>query len=624
MADTRTQSLWSTPATVAALLVIIGVCSLLTSQALAAPSAGDSPTFSITTINVGLGSQGTANVIVNGMPAGGAGAWQMDITYDSSIVSAAGCSAFAGTCNSTFGPQTIRVVGSAIGGAPNGTALASLTFSCNTLGFSALQLSEALVSDTTLGNPTKFSPTLISGGVNCIDLPDTPTPVPTNTPVPRRPTDTPVPGRPTDTPAPGEPTDTPVPGQPTNTPAPGETPDDSEPTAATDTPEETPDATPSPTPILEVLGAVATPGGSSGDGGADTVRQPPAADAAAAVRPDTTSAVMRMGDVSTDPRVIATNIILAIILLCILLGASALFNDTIDLNRDELERRLDWFMTPFHVIGAGINWVADTIKIPERLQRILAPAGILLLIGAVYSFNEPVGFDDRGLLLFLSLIISIGVLTYIFEGGMAIMSRDRYHVPSGVKIFPLAIVIALGFVLISRLVNFEAPIMFGFVAVATAIAVSRLNDEQEATTAAIPTAILLIAALVAWALIGPLRDAASDTSAWYASLPSETAALIFAGGVEGVLFAMIPVQFSDGYPIWRSMRWVWLALSLTSAFVFSWVILNPAATEFDALIQGRVLTAIGLVSAYAIVVIAIWAYFSFRARSGPAQPVAAD
>ena len=623
MADTKKRSSWSTPAIIAALLVMIGVSLLFSSQASAAPSAGGTPTFSVTTVNVGLGSQGTANVIVSGMPAGGAGAWQMDITYDSSVVSVVGCSAFAGTCNSTFGPRTIRVVGSAIGGAPNGTSLASLTFSCNTLGFSPLQLSEALVSDTTLGNPTKFSPTLISGGVNCIDLPDTPTPVPpTDTPVPRRPTDTPVPGRPTNTPAPARPTNTPVPGQPTDTPAPGETPDDTEPTPATGTPEETPDATPSPILTAEVLG-VATPRGSSGDGGAsDEVRQPPAADAAAAVRPDTTSAVMRMGDVSTDPRVIATNIILAIILLCILLGASALFNDTIDLNRDELERRLDWFMTPFHVIGAGINWVADTIQIPERLQRILAPIGILLLIGAVYSFNEPVGFDERGLLLFLSLIISIGVLTYIFEGGMAIMSRDRYHVPSGVKIFPLAILIALGFVFISRLVNFEAPIMFGFVAVATALAVSRLSDEQEAATAAIPTAILLIAALVAWALIGPLRDAASDSSTWYASLPSETSALIFAGGVEGVLFAMIPVQFSDGYPIWRSMRLVWAGLAFVSAFFFSWVILNPAATEFDALIEGRVLTAIGLVSAYAFVVIAIWAYFSFRSR--PAQPVVAE
>ena len=457
-------------------------------------------------------------------------------------------------------------------------------------------------------------------------MPPTNTQAPTDTPVPIQPTDTPVPV--TCTPIPDQPTNTPVPSQPPDAPAPGEPSDDSEATPVTGTPQNTPEGTPDATatsrPTSEVAG-VATPGGSSGEGGAPgIVRQPPAADAAAAVRPVTTSSVMRMGDVSTDARVIATNIILAIILLVILLGASALFNDTIDLNRDEMKQRLDWFMTPFYAIGAGINWVAGAIQIPERLQVILAPIGLLLIIAAIYSFNEPIGFDERGLLLFLSLIISIAVLTYIFEGGMAIMSRDRYHVPSGVKAFPLAILIAIGFVLISRIANFEAPIMFGFVAVATALAVSRLSDEQEASTAAIPTTVLLIAALLAWALIGPLRDLASDSESWYSSLPSETAALIFAGGVEGVLFAMIPVQFSDGYPIWRSMRWVWASLAFVSAFFFSWVILNPAASEFDALIEGRVLTAIGLVVAYAVVVLAIWAYFTIRARSGPAQPVTAN
>ncbi len=614
MANRRTRPFWNTPpAFIAALMVIIAVWVMLTSQASAAPLAGGTPTVSVGTIQVGVGGQGTAELVVSGVPAAGVGAWTVDVTYNSGVVSVSECTGlFGGVCNANVGPSLMRITGASAGGIFSTTSLATITFTCNALGTSTTGLNVSLLADANIGDPQEYAPIVINGSVACVDLPDTPTPVP--------PTDTPVPQEPTDTPVPGQPIETPVPAQPTDTPAPSETPADGEPTPPTGTPE----ATPSQTLTSEVLG-VATPRGPSGDGGApDDVRQPPAADAAAAVRPETTSAVMRMGDVSTDARVIGTNIILAIILLCILLGASALFNDTIDLNRDELEQRLDWFMTPFHVLGAGINWVADTINIPERAQRILAPMGILLLIGAVYSFNEPVGFDESGLLLFLSLIISIGVLTYIFEGGMAIMSRDRYHVPSGVKIFPLAIVIALGFVLVSRIVNFEAPIMFGFVAVATALAVSRLNDEQEAATAAIPTAILLIAALFAWALIGPLRDAASDSTAWYASLPSETAALVFAGGVEGVLFAMVPVQFSDGYPIWRSMRLVWAGLAFVSAFVFSWVILNPAAKEFDALIEGRVLTAIGLVSAYAFVVIAIWAYFALRSRSGPAQPVVAD
>ncbi len=604
------------------LLLVLGALTLLSSSwTAAAPSAGGTPTVSVSSIVVGLGSQGTASLTVSGVPPSGVGSWTVDVSYDGSVVSVAGCTGLqGGVCNENYGPSLMRVTGSSAGGIFGSGTLATITFTCNVLGTSAVGLNVSLLADTNMGDPQEYAPFVSPGSVTCIDAPPTDTPVPpTNTPVPAAPTNTPVSAAPTGTPARGGPTNTPASAQPTDTPV------GSTPTAGT--PEASPavDATPAPT-VREALGVVATPGGGSpGDGGgADDVRQPSVADAAAGVRPDTTSAVMRMGDVSTDARVIATNIVLAIVLLCILLGASALFNDTIDQNREELERRLDWFMAPLHVIGAGINWVADTVRIPERVQRILAPLGILLLIGAVYSFNEPVRFDERGLLLFASLIISIGVLTYIFEGGMAIMSRDRYHVPSGVKVFPLAIVIALGFVLISRLVNFEAPIMFGFVAVATALAVTRLSDEDEAMTAAVPTAILLVVALIAWASIGPLRDAASGSDVWYRSLPSETAALIFAGGVEGVLFAMIPVQFSDGYPLWRSLRWAWFILAFVSAFVFSWVLLNPAASEFDALMEGRVLTVLGLVAAYAIGVLIVWTYFSFRSRSGPAQPVVAN
>jgi hypothetical protein len=173
----------------------------------------------------------------------------------------------------------------------------------------------------------------------------------------------------------------------------------------------------------------------------------------------------------------------------------------------------------------------------------------------------------------------------------------------------------VGFVALSRAVNFEAPIMFGFVAVATALAATKLRDNEEALTAAIPTTILLAVALIAWGALGLLRDAASDSTAWYASLPSETSAMIFAGGIEGVLFAMTPVQFSDGYPIWKSLRWWWVLLAGTSAFVFTWALLNPAAKYVDAMIQGRVLTAIGLTVAYAVAVVAIWGYFTLRARS---------
>jgi hypothetical protein len=56
------------------------------------------------------------------------------------------------------------------------------------------------------------------------------------------------------------------------------------------------------------------------------------------------------------------------------------------------------------------------------------------------------------------------------------------------------------------------------------------------------------------------------------------------------------------------------------AFLFSWVILNPEAESFSALLEGRVILVFGLVLAYASLTVGVWAYFLYtkRSRSGPA------
>ncbi len=53
------------------------------------------------------------------------------------------------------------------------------------------------------------------------------------------------------------------------------------------------------------------------------------------------------------------------------------------------------------------------------------------------------------------------------------------------------------------------------------------------------------------------------------------------------------------------------------AFLFSWVILNPEAKEFDALLEGRVITVLGLVGAYALSTVAVWAFFLLRRAEEP-------
>ena len=160
MAKTRTRPLWNTrPAFIAALLVIIAVCLVLTSQASAAPLAGGTPTVSVGTIQVGVGGQGTAELVVSGVPAAGVGAWTVDVTYNSGIVSVADCTGlFGGVCNANVGPSLMRITGASAGGIFSTTALATITFTCNTLGTSVTGLNVSLLAHTNIAGPLPGSP----------------------------------------------------------------------------------------------------------------------------------------------------------------------------------------------------------------------------------------------------------------------------------------------------------------------------------------------------------------------------------------------------------------------------------------------------------------------------------
>ena len=90
--------------------------------------------------------------------------------------------------------------------------------------------------------------------------------------------------------------------------------------------------------------------------------------------------------------------------------------------------------------------------------------------------------------------------------------------------------------------------------------------------------------------------------------------MLFASGIEGLLFCMIPLEFLDGRKILRWNAVVWAFLMGIPAFLFAWVILNPAAQSFDTLLERRVITALSLVAAYSTLTVLLWAYFYAQRR----------
>jgi hypothetical protein len=161
----------------AAVVLVLGAGMLAASQASAA-----SGTASVDSITVAPGEQGSADVAALGVTSPGLGAWELDVTYDPTVVSVVSCSPQAGSiCNANFAADTVRIVGASANGLVGDATLASITFECDAVGSSTLSLDVAVLADATLGEPEPISYTIQNGAVTCstVEPPPPPPPVPT-------------------------------------------------------------------------------------------------------------------------------------------------------------------------------------------------------------------------------------------------------------------------------------------------------------------------------------------------------------------------------------------------------------------------------------------------------------
>jgi len=358
-----------------------------------------------------------------------------------------------------------------------------------------------------------------------------------------------------------------------------------------------------------VEGAV-TPGGPRDDGDGSNVGG--GAGIGSSQEPNPTQAVPGFEGVSKNWKVILTNLLLAIILLITMFTASSVFNETMTEHKGELEGFFAAGLAPFKGIAGAAQGIWPSGALAGLVLLVLRPILVLGLSALIYTFSDPdIGWNGETALLFSSMLISIAILTNVAEGGESLMADRRFGVPTSLRVYPFAVFIAVVCTLIGRAVDFEAPIMFGFVATATALTALSLQNRDAATAVLLPSIAVLAVAIGAWLALDPLRDAVNSTD-WYASLPNATAALLFAGGVQGLLFVMVPLSFTDGAKLWRWYKLFWLAIVGTATFFFCWVLLMPQAEGVDALLQRQVIFVCSMVAAYAAAAFLFWLYFRSR------------
>ena len=312
---------------------------------------------------------------------------------------------------------------------------------------------------------------------------------------------------------------------------------------------------------------------------------------------------------------VATNLWLTLLIVFLFGLTAEIFNSTMDAHRDEvhgwwlrLMRGPLGFLGSLTVPGASLTRLAGFGRIGSVL-RVLA---VLSLLGLIYSFLSPdFGLNTQTLVLFVSLVLGLGFLTYFSEGSTTRLAHRRYRANASVRLYGTAIFVSILAVVVSRLVTFQPGLVYGFVASAVIVAPVALSRRDDATLVLAPALGLLVVSVLAWLLLGPVRVAAAGGEL-APGLAETILAMIFIGGLETLFVSMIPLRFMDGATVMRWSRLAWALAFGTVTFLWWQLLLNQDHAYLEALEQTNVQVVLATVFVFMLTTGGLWSYFRFR------------
>jgi hypothetical protein len=333
------------------------------------------------------------------------------------------------------------------------------------------------------------------------------------------------------------------------------------------------------------------------------------------------------GALVIDPAVVATNMGLAALFVLFFGLTSEVFNSTIDENRRSIGAM--WarliagpsrLFAPVAAAGTAFT-TRFAMLAPTTPLGATVHAGVVLgVVGFIYAFlARDFSFDAKGMILLLSMIVGIGLVTYISEGTRSFLAKRRFGAHASIRLYGTAVTVAVISVLLSRVIGLAPGIVFGFVATSLIVAPTALGKRDEALLVLGPAVALLVASLTAFVLLGPASRAATlegagAEGALAPTLIDSVLAVIFVAGLEGLVFMMLPLKFLHGSAVMRWSKPVWALFFGTAVFLWWQLLLNRDEAYLESFKQMSVRVVMLALVLFGGVTAAVYAYFRYKAR----------
>ena len=300
------------------------------------------------------------------------------------------------------------------------------------------------------------------------------------------------------------------------------------------------------------------------------------------------------------------SILLALLFLLLAAFPGQLLNKTWEENHLEIE---GWFARG----GRALGRLRDALA---RFWRRRTGIVIFVIISAaLYGFLSPdFGLSGESLAALVGIVVGLAIVIATFELPLLITHRRLRQDRGRLRVLPLTIVIALVCVLVSRLADFQPGYLYGVVASYAFLGALDLRDEARAHVA---TGVwMLLMSLAAWFALPLVATSLAATPLLNLAVGAALAT-IFVGGLEGLLFELVPLRFLRGERVYKWRRSVWFVLFMAAAFSFAYILLNPATGFLGSTRISPLVPAVILFVTFGVASVLFWAYFRFR---GPATP----
>ncbi|MDQ3932210.1 MAG: hypothetical protein M3252_05170 [Actinomycetota bacterium] len=266
----------------------------------------------------------------------------------------------------------------------------------------------------------------------------------------------------------------------------------------------------------------------------------------------------------------------------------------------------------YEEIRGWFRWVPGWLTAAPERSPLFQFALFTLIATTVTTFLEPgAGFDRETLPLALSFLVTIPLVTLAYALPAEIYYRRISGTGAKIQILPLSLGAAALCAAVTRIGHFLPGYVYGLMAEYRCGEGRRLEKEHEGQGLLVGAVVVFGVSLLAWQLAGATdAAAASDTASFGLRFGDNVLKQTFVVGLEGLVFALIPLRLLDGDKVKNWSLTAWTIMYGLALFFFVHVLVVTRWLEDQD--RASVVRMLALFVAFALLSLSFWAYFNFR------------